>query len=73
MGSAEAREKEEIIWRRKIFGPQKRRRTEIGNDEFIWKRKINSNINIPTDNQMNLVQSAFLKLQQSKAEFCNHI
>ena len=56
MGSAEAKEKE-IIWRRKIFGPQKRRRTEMGNDEFIWRRKISCNINRPTDNQMNLVQS----------------
>ena len=45
----------------------------MGNDEIIWRRKINGNINRPTDDQKNPVQSAFLKLQQSKAEFCNDI
>ena len=45
----------------------------MGNDEIIWRRKINGNINRPTDDQKNLLQSAFLKLQQSKAEFCNDI
>ena len=43
------KEKEENIWRSKIFGPRRRRRNEKEKEENIWRRKISGDADQPTD------------------------
>ena len=43
------KEKEENIWRSKIFGPRRRRRKEKEKEENIWRRKISGDADQPTD------------------------
>ena len=37
---AKEKEEEDNIWRRKIFGPWRRRKTRKEKEENIWRRKI---------------------------------
>ena len=41
-------------------------------EEYIWKRKINGDAN-QTTNRLTKQQTAFSKVRQKKAEFCNSL